>query len=120
MLFRSEINGKYDSLHDEEEDETVAFSLKLHVPALAISIVDNLQVNIYSREILLAQVENIYFTFSQTIEGYHNYELRLMTLQVDNHIQKAIHPVMVRAFNFVFFHSVTALTNTVLDFLSSR
>jgi hypothetical protein len=100
-----EINERTDALQDDDDDddETVAFSLKVHVPVLAISIIDNLQANIYSREILLAQVENISFTFSQTIEGYHNFELRLMTLQVDNHIQKAIHPVMVCASYFYPF-----------------
>ena len=92
-----EVNRSHDSLLDDEEDDTVAFSLKVHIPVLAISVIDNLQANTYSREILLAQVENLYFTFSQTIEGYHNFEMRLMTLQVDNHIQNAIHPVMVRA-----------------------
>jgi hypothetical protein len=98
----------------------VAFSLKVHVPALAISIIDNLKPNTFSREILLAQVENIYFTFSQTIEGYHNYELRLMTLQVDNHIQKAIHPVMVSASSIsVSILSYAVLTNIALDLLSS-
>ena len=91
------MNRSHDSLLDDEEDDTVAFSLKVHIPVLAISVIDNLQANTYSREILLAQVENLYFTFSQTIEGYHNFEMRLMTLQVDNHIQNAIHPVMVRA-----------------------
>ena len=110
------INRKYNSLHEEEEDETVAFSLKVHIPALTISVIDNLQANTYSREILLAQVENIYFTFSQTIEGYHNYELRLMTLQIDNHIQKAIHPVMVCAHYFSPIFSYTTLTVIVQIF----
>jgi SHR-binding domain of vacuolar-sorting associated protein 13 len=79
-----------------DDDDTVAFSLKIDIPSLSISIVDNLDPTAHGREILLAQVENTYLAFSQTSEGYHNFEARLMTLQVDNHVQKSIHPVMVR------------------------
>jgi hypothetical protein len=79
-----------------EEVDEVAFSLRLDLPAIAISIIDNATPSIYGREIMLAQLHQLMFEFSQNREGYHELELTLSSLQVDNHVQKSIHPVMVR------------------------
>ena len=79
-----------------EEVDDIAFSLRLDLPIIAVSIIDNATPAVYGREILLAQLEQLKFEFSQNREGYHELELTLDSLQVDNHVQKSIHPVMVR------------------------
>ena len=96
-LIRAGVIGDFmDSLNDDD-DEDVAFSLRVEVPAVTVSVIDNADPNIHGREILLAQLDHILVTFSQSREGYHEMELRLMSFQVDNHVNKAIHPVLVRA-----------------------
>ena len=79
-----------------EEVDDIAFSLRLDLPIIAVSIIDNATPAVYGREILLAQLEQLKFEFSQNREGYHELELTLDSIQVDNHVQKSIHPVMVR------------------------
>lgn len=81
---------------ENSDDEDVALSFRVTMPALIVSVVDNADPNVHGREILLAQFEKIFFAFSQTREGYHELELTLMTFQVDNHVQHSIHPVLVR------------------------
>jgi hypothetical protein len=78
-----------------EDDEDVAFSLRFDVPALSVSVIDNADPTSHGREILLAQLDNLFASFSQSREGYHELELRLMSLQIDNHVPSSIHPVMV-------------------------
>lgn len=78
-----------------EEDENIAFSLKIDIPILIISVVDNVDQTSHGREILSAHMDNIFFAFSQSREGYHEFELRLMSFQVDNHVLKSIHPVLI-------------------------
>lgn len=94
--------ANHDRLQDgstnlPDDDETISFSLRVDAPGLALSVVDNADSNVYGREILLAQFENLFFAFSQTREGYHEFELRLMSFQLDNHVQHSIHPVLVSA-----------------------
>ena len=79
-----------------DEDEDAAFGLRLSLPGVSVSVVDNGNPKIHGREILLASFEKIYTSFSQSREGYHEFELRLMSFQVDNFVQKSIHPVLVR------------------------
>lgn len=86
-------NGDKDEL--VEDDDAVSFSLRIEVPSLSISVVNNADPKANGREILLAQFEKMFLGFSQTREGYHEFEARLMTFQVDNHVQKSIHPVLV-------------------------
>jgi hypothetical protein len=78
---------------DEEDD--AAFGLRISLPGISVSVVDNGDPSLHGREILLAHFDRIYASFSQTREGYHEFELRLMSFQVDNFVQKSIHPVLV-------------------------
>ena len=80
---------------DTFEEEEVAFSLKFEVPAATVSVIDNADADRYGREILLAQMDQLVFTFSQSREGYHEFECLLSSFQVDNHVHKSIHPVLV-------------------------
>lgn len=91
----SSMNEVAEALEYVEEDEDPAFTIRLEIPGLYVSIVDNVNPACFGREILYAQLEKVFFSFSQTREGYHEFELRLLTLQVDNHVNKSIHPVLV-------------------------
>jgi SHR-binding domain of vacuolar-sorting associated protein 13 len=88
-------HGKGDRADLADDDEDVSFSVRIAVPELSISVVDNADPRFYGREILLAQFEQMFLSFSQTREGYHEFEARLMGFQVDNHVEKSIHPVLV-------------------------
>jgi hypothetical protein len=78
-----------------EEDEDVAFSLRLNIPSLSISVIDNADPTSHGREILLARFDNLFASFSQSREGYHELEMTLLALQLDNHVPSSIHPVLV-------------------------
>ncbi|KAL3944397.1 MAG: hypothetical protein SGBAC_001521 [Bacillariaceae sp.] len=77
-----------------DDDEHPSFSFRLNVPVMCASFIDNLDPSQYGREILMASFENLYLTFSQSREGYHEMEMQLMSLQVDNHVPSSIHPVL--------------------------
>lgn len=79
----------------QEEEEEAAFSFKLDMPSLTVGVVDNATPDVSGREILLAIFDRFVFDFSQNREGYHEFELTLMTMQVDNHVYQAVHPVLV-------------------------
>lgn len=91
---------------EAEEDEEAAFSLRLDIPAVALSVIDNATPMMAGREILLALFDHFIFEFSQNLEGYHEFELTLMTLQVDNHVHQAVHPVLVSRW---FSHPLVSL-----------
>ena len=78
-----------------DEDEDVAFSIRFNVPTLIVSVIDNVDATRHGREILLAQFDDLFASFSQSREGYHELEMRLLNLQVDNHVPSSIHPILV-------------------------
>ena len=78
-----------------DDDEEAAFSFRLDMPSLTISVIDNATPMLSGREILLALFDRFVFEFSQNREGYHEFELTLMMVQVDNHVYQAVHPVLV-------------------------
>lgn len=95
-----------DSSCDENED--AALSLRFDIPSVSISVIDNAIDGRHGREILLAQFDGLFASFSQSREGYHEIEFRLLTLQVDNHVPSSIHPVLIfcpkHDFNEPFIH----------------
>jgi hypothetical protein len=96
-LVSSRIQGSPSStLETSDDDEDPAFSVRIDVPGVSFSVVDNVDPASYGREILLFSLEKLSGSFSQTREGYHEFEFKLMSLQVDNHVNKSIHPVLVR------------------------
>ena len=99
-----QILGPHHDYPDDDEDP--AFSIRFDLPGLYFSVVDNVDRTFFGREVLLASLEKIYFTFSQTREGYHEFELKLMALQVDNHVHKSIHPVLVSVSGLLAFQLV--------------
>jgi hypothetical protein len=98
-----------------DDDEDPAFSVRIDIPGIFFSVVDNVDPESYGREILLTSFEKLSGTFSQTREGYHEFEFKLMSLQVDNHVNKSFHPVLVRASSrhpIMFRRSLTPFTCT--------
>jgi hypothetical protein len=79
-----------------DDDESVVFSFRLELPVMSISVIDNADFSRHGREIMLVQFERSHFSFCQTREGYQEFEALVKTFQVDNHVHKSIHPVMVR------------------------
>lgn len=102
--FLKPVDHNYATELPEEED--VSFSFRLVVPTLCVSFIDNVDPTRYAREILMAQFDNLFTSFSQSREGYHEIELRLMNLQVDNHVPSSIHPVLVSIYLFVNFYEI--------------
>jgi hypothetical protein len=98
QVLKDEEQASSDSEGSDDDEEDVGFGLRIDIPVLSISFVDNADPSQHGREILLAQLENIYASFSQSREGYHEMELRVMNLQVDNHVPASIHPVLVRMY----------------------
>lgn len=94
-LTRAGVVGDFMGSMTEEDEEEVAFSLRIDIPAATISVIDNADANSFGREILLAQLDHILFTFSQSREGYHEFECLVSSFQVDNLVNKSIHPVLV-------------------------
>ena len=86
------IADRYDATDD---DDNVSLSIRISLPTISISVIDNGSTTAYGREILLAQLDRLVFMFAQNYEGYHEMELTVMSLQVDNHVQRCIHPVVV-------------------------
>lgn len=86
------VRMKTDVTEDEEE---VAFGVKLRIPSLLVSVLDNVDPHVHGREILVARAEKVFLGFSQTREGYHELELTVATFQIDNHVRKSIHPILV-------------------------
>lgn len=80
-----------------DDDESVTFGFRLEVPVLTISVVDNSNPALHGREILLCHFDRALIAFSQGREGYHEFELRLSSFQVDNHVPNSVHPVLVRS-----------------------
>jgi len=78
-----------------DEDDQVSFSLRFSIPSLCVSVIDNVDPTRHGREILLIQLDSVYTAFSQSREGYHEMEFRLMSLQADNHVPGSYHPVLV-------------------------
>lgn len=98
-----------------DDDETAVFSVRFDLPILSVSVIDNADYCRHGREIMLVQFERFFLSFCQSREGYQEFEARVMTFQVDNHVHRSIHPVMVR-------HNMIPriLLTSVLDFLSPR
>jgi len=85
---------------EDGDDDFVSLKFRLDLLGLAISVVDNDSDALSGREILYVQSDSLLLTFSQSREGYHEIELRLMSFQVDNHVANTAHPVLVSERSF--------------------
>ena len=91
----SEVNDEAHLDFKVDDEEHASFTFRFNLPVMCASFIDNLDPTRYGREILMASFEKLYLAFSQSREGYHEMELQLMSLQVDNHVPFSIHPVLV-------------------------
>jgi len=73
------------------DQEDISIRFRLDLPAISLSVIQNE----CGREILLWVLDTFVFDFAQNSEGYHEIELTCMSLQVDNHVQSSIHPVLL-------------------------
>ena len=78
------------------EDDFVAFSVNIVLPGVAVSVVDgNGSNDLSAREIFLVNIEDWNVTVAQSREGFHELEVKLASLQVDNFIFDTNHRVLV-------------------------
>jgi len=78
---------------DDEDD--VAFGLRFNINSILVSFIDNADPLTHGSEILLLKADRAFLSFCKTREGNHEYEATVMTFQVDNHVHKSIHPLLV-------------------------
>ena len=101
-------NAKAGGATDVPIDDLVTLTVSILFPCIAISIIDNCEqekgglkstpstyVNYDPREILLITTEGWLCSFSQTREGSQELEVKLDTIQIDNFIFNADHPVLL-------------------------
>jgi hypothetical protein len=93
---RASLLTNKDALGKKREDEHSPLTFNLVITGIDISIINNSSLEIAGREILLVHVDKTVLQVSQTRDGHHEFELRMLSLQIDNHIYGATHPVMVR------------------------
>ena len=84
------VDGNADNIFEE----TVEVTLRINLTGISISVIDNVSSCGPEREILLLTSEGWHASFTQR-QGYHELELRLTRLQVDNFIFNSQHPVLV-------------------------
>lgn len=94
-MLSTSIPSTTDRVDAVDDDDNVSFSVRISLPTITISVIENGSSSDYGREILLTQLDCLEFMFAQNYEGYHELELTLMSLQVDNHVPRSIHPVLV-------------------------
>lgn len=76
----------------EEHD---AFTVNITLPGIHVSCIENSSVDLAGREIFLVYIDKIVCQVSQTRDGHHELELQVLSLQIDNHVNNAIHAVML-------------------------
>jgi hypothetical protein len=77
------------------EEEHVALTLTVEIPGIYLSIIDDSDTEQAGREIFLIHVDSTMFQIAHSRDGYDEMELRVLSLQIDNHLNRATHPVMV-------------------------
>ncbi len=79
----------------QDEGDHVAFSVKINIAGLYGSIVENSMNNVAGREIFLVAIDKANLTISQTRGSHQEFEFKMLSMQIDNHIKNATHPVLV-------------------------
>ena len=76
-------------------EDFVAFSLKVDLPGISVSVIDNASHVDSAREIFLVNIEDWKVTLAQSREGFHELEAKLARFQIDNFIFDTNHRVLV-------------------------
>jgi hypothetical protein len=105
VLFSCNDGGvSYDDFAAGIED-FVAMSLKVDLPGVSISVIDNAHHVVSAREIFLVTIEDWKLTIAQSREGFHELEAKLTRLQVDNFIFDTNHRVFVSKMCYSYYDS---------------
>ncbi len=72
-----------------------AFTAKVSIPGIALSLIENNDDNEPGLEIFLMTIGNLSFCLAQNAEGYRDIELVVRSIQIDNHVPKTAHPVLL-------------------------
>lgn len=94
--------------------DVVAISLRIDLSGISLSVIDNVSDIEPGREILFLTTDGWHINFSQSREGFHELELRINSLQVDNFIFDAEFPVLIHCPNnedmpFLHFSAVRSI-----------
>lgn len=96
--------------NENYNDDLISLTLRVELPGIVISIIDNVcetdqrkdtsnkntsDKNSAPKEIILITTEGWICNFLQTRDGLHELEIKLDSMQVDNFIFNAEHPVLV-------------------------
>jgi hypothetical protein len=77
----------------------LAVAFKITLPGVAVSLLETHDPKEAGREILFASIDQIALQLGQSAEGYHELELKVTAMQIDNHLPRTAHPVL-----FSFLH----------------
>ena len=69
------------------------------MPGVAVSMIETYDSKEAGREILFLSIDQLAIYLGQTAEGYHEMELKISAIQIDNHLSRASHPTL-----FSFLH----------------
>lgn len=86
---------------EEMENEHVVVSFQVCIPGVSLSFVDNVDPLVPGREVFLAHIEKVSFLINQNRDGEIGTELKMRSFQIDNFVQKVLHPVLVSVGNFL-------------------
>lgn len=100
-------------------EDFVAMSLKVDLPGVSVSVIDNASHVVSAREIFLVTVEDWKLTIAQSREGFHELEAKLKRLQVDNFIFDTNHRVLVSTICYPFYQLLCFIPLTVIDLVSA-
>ena len=95
-------------------EDFVALSLKVDLPGVSVSVIDNASHVASAREIFFVSVEGWKLTIAQSREGFHELEAKLTRLQVDNFIFDTSHRVLVSTICYQYhelLYSIPLLTD---------
>jgi len=87
-------DGTSNTISSSEVEDYVTLTLRTDVPVICISVVDNGSLcSAPGREVLLLHMDSVYVEFGQSRRGYHEVEMRISSIQIDNHVHKSTHSV---------------------------
>lgn len=87
------LNDHSSSVADMSDN--IAVKCKVAIPAIAVSLIETYLQFEAGREILFASMDKIVLALGKTAEGYHEMELKVSEIQIDNHLPKAAHPILM-------------------------
>lgn len=92
------------------EEDFPTFTFNFNIVGICLSIIENSIPEQAGREMFLVYIDKTTLQVSQTRDGYHEIELKVLSVQIDNHVPRATtHVVMVSYLNNHYFKTVFKL-----------